>query len=147
MGFGELANHSVGLMNTGAVMYGGGEMLAGGLGRNSGQIAEAFGIEASQATSRLAGAGKLLGAWGKNLGVAGVALTSFNIGNKLLNNEHVSGAEYTNLGISAGLVIGAAIAGTAAAPFIAVASLIYGGLQLGSYLFTGNTLEENILGK
>ena len=129
-------------------MYGGGQLLSGGLGKYSGQIGQIFGNTSEETSAALYGFGKTVGVWGKNLGEAGVILTAFNIGTKIYNGEHVSTAESTNFGISTALLIGGSIAaGTVAAPFVAAASLIYGVGELGSYLFTGNTLEENIFGK
>jgi hypothetical protein len=60
----------------------------------------------------------------------------------------ISTAEKAGLGYST-VLVGAAYfaAGTAAAPFVAGAALVYGVGQLGSYMFTGHTLEENYFGK
>jgi methylaspartate ammonia-lyase len=80
--------------------------------------------------------------------VAGYTLSAVSIGSKLINGENISTAEGVGFGVSTALVGAAWIAaGTVAAPFVAAGALIYGASEFGSYMFTGNTLEENILGK
>jgi RHS repeat-associated protein len=148
IGFGEFADHSSQMMNAGAVVYGGSEMATGGLLKYSSQIGETFGVSSIEASTAITRFGKTVGVWGKNLGTAGVLLTGYNIGAKLSRGEHVSTAEATNFGVSTVLMVGTYVAaGTIAAPVVAAASLIYGIGELGSYLFKGNTLEENIFGK
>jgi hypothetical protein len=70
------------------------------------------------------------------------------ITSKAINGENISKADAVGFGVST-VLLGAGIisAGTVGAPFVAAGALIYGTLQLGSYLFTGNTVEENIWGK
>jgi hypothetical protein len=64
------------------------------------------------------------------------------------NGQQISTADGVGFGISTLLIGGAAIAaGTAAAPFVAGAALIYEVGELGSLLITGESLEPNMFGK
>ena len=96
----------------------------------------------------IGGSVKYFSTAGKIAGIAGYTISAVSIGSKLYNGENISTAEGTGFGISTAFVGGAVIAaGTIAAPFVATGALIYGVSELGSYIITGNTLEENILGK
>ena len=96
----------------------------------------------------IGGSVKYFSTAGEIAGVAGWTISAVSIGSKIYHGEKISTAEGTGFGISTVLVGGAWIAaGTVAAPFVATGALIYGASELGSYIFTGNILEENIFGK
>ena len=128
------------MFNGAAVTWGVSQQLtsnASKLMKTSGQLANALSKTSS-----------VLESWGTRAGIAGYALSSGIVGGKLIFGNGISTAEGVNFGISTLLVGGALIAaGTAAAPIIGAAALIYGGLELGSYLYNGNTFEQNIIGK
>ncbi len=139
-GFGQL-------MNAAGVVWGtaeiGGQYLRQSNGAQS--IGRSLGFGTQQATRALSGTVKILGGWGKYLGTAGMALSSVNyVAQGLDPARTISTATHANFWISASLYGAAVLVG---GPIIGGVALIYGAGQLGSYITTGNTLEENILGK
>ncbi|RKS01444.1 DUF6443 domain-containing protein [Flavobacterium sp. 102] len=111
-------------------------------------VGEAFGIGTQVAAPRLKAFTNTLGAWGNRAGLAGYGLSALVIGSKLLTGQTVTTAETAGFGINTALVLAGSIAaGTAAAPIVATAALIYGALELGSYIYNGKTLEQNIIGQ
>jgi RHS repeat-associated protein len=109
------------------------------------KVAPIFGIGTQVAAPRLKAFTNTLGAWGKRVGSAGVVLSGGVLVYKYANNQTISTAEAVGFGIGAGfLVAGSIVAGTAAAPFVATAALVYGALELGSYATTGQSLEQHI---
>ena len=146
----QLADKFGQLMNAGGVVYGSAEMglQALRLGNGAQIIGRAIGFGTQQTANALSGTLGVVSKVGKGLGVAGYALSAASIGLKYATGQSVSTAENVGFGISTGLVgAGWLLAGTVGAPVVAGATLIYGAGELGSYLFTGNTLEENIFGK
>ena len=142
-GFGQL-------INAGGVVYGGAEMgLQAMRNGNAAQvISRATGFGTQQTAQALRGTLGVVSKVGKGLGVAGYGLQVATTGYKLYNGQSVGTAEAVGLGISTAFVgAGVILAGTAAAPFVAAGALIYGAFQLGSYIYNGNTLEENYFGK
>ena len=108
-------------------------------------VGEAFGIGTQIAAPRLQAFTNTLGTWGNRVGAAGVVLSATSIGVKLYTGNTVSTAEYVSAGIGAGLLVaGSIVAGTALATPLAVAALIYGAVELGSYAITGQSLEQHI---
>ncbi|HRH01755.1 MAG TPA: hypothetical protein PLN13_01995 [Bacteroidia bacterium] len=146
----QLADGFGQLMNAGGVVYGGAEMGLQAIRQGNGAqvIGRSLGFGTQQTAQALRGTLGVVSKVGKGLGVAGYGLQVGVTGSKLLNGQSVGTAEVVGLGLST-VLIGAAwfAAGTAAAPFVAGGALIYGVGQLGSYIFTGNTLEENYFGK
>jgi hypothetical protein len=134
-------------MNAGGVVWGAAEMGGNYLRQNNGAqvIGRSLGFGTQQTARALTGTVKTLGAWGKNLGTAGMVLSSVNyVAQGLDPSQTISTATHVNFWLSAGLYGAAAVIG---GPIIGGAALIYGAGQLGSYMFTGNTLEENYFGK
>ncbi|RTL48890.1 MAG: hypothetical protein EKK39_11805, partial [Sphingobacteriales bacterium] len=143
----QLADGFGQLMNAGGVLWGAAERGGQYLQQiNRAQsIGRSLGFGTQQTARALSGTVKTLGAWGKNLGTAGMVLSSVNyVAQGLDPSQSISTATHVNFWLSAGLYGAAAVIG---GPIIGGAALIYGAGQLGSYMFTGNTLEENILGK
>ena len=138
------------MMNTGAVVWGGAEMGGQYLRQNNAAqaIGRSLGFGTQQTANALRGTLGVVSKVGKSLGVAGYGLQVASTGYKLYDGQSVGTAEAVGLGTST-LLLGAAYfaVGTVAAPFVAGAALIYGVGQLGSYMITGNTLEENYWGK
>jgi hypothetical protein len=114
-------------------------------------VGEAFGIGTQVAALRLKAFTKALGTLGNRVGIAGYALSALSISSKLLNGDNISTSEAVGFGINtffAGVAVAAELGITVAfAPEIAVGALIYGAVELGSYAITGQTLEQNIIGK
>ena len=137
-------------LNAGGVVYGGAEMLLHEARQNNGAqtIGRALGFGAQRTAQALRGTLGVVSKVGKGLGVAGYGLQVGTTVYKAANNMPIPTAEKVGLGYST-VLVGAAYfaAGTAAAPFVAGAALVYGVGQLGSYMFTGHTLEENYFGK
>ncbi|MBV5281634.1 MAG: RHS repeat-associated core domain-containing protein [Paludibacter sp.] len=146
----QLADKFGQLMNAGGVVYGSAEMGLQAFRQGNGAqiIGRAIGFGTQQTAKALSGTLGVVSKVGKGLGVAGYALSAASIGLKYATGQSVSTAENVGFGISSGIVgAGWLLAGTVGAPVVAGAALIYGAGELGSYLFTGNTLEENIFGK
>lgn len=82
---------------------------------------------------------------GKYVGIAGYAFQAGSIGVKVLNGESITNADAIGFGVSS-VIMGAAFiaAGTAAAPLVGAAALIIGVAELGSYIFTGQSIEQQI---
>ena len=126
------------IMNTGGVMYGGAEMGLQAIRKINGAktIGRTLGFGTQQSAKALKGTLGLVSEVGKKLGIAGYALQGAIVGYKYATGQRVSTAEKVGFVISTALVGAAWVAaGTAAAPFVAAGALIYGALQLGSYLF------------
>ena len=146
----QLANKAGRLLNTGEIAYGSAESGLTILGLKNGAqaIGKAIGFSTQQTAEALSGTLGVVSKVGKGFGIAGYGLSAVSIGSKLINGDRISAAEGVGFGISTCLVgAGWALAGTIAAPAVAIGALIYGGAELGSYIFTGNTVEENIFGK
>ncbi len=149
VGWTEFGNGMGQVFNAAGIVYGGSEMGIKGLGPNGPKVIGkniGFGTQrvATALRGTLAGISKI----GKALGLAGYGLQAFSSSYKYATGQNVSTAENVGLGISTGFV-GAALfaAGTAAAPIVAAGALIYGAIELGSYFYNGNNLEENLIGK
>ncbi len=138
------------VLNVGGVVYGGAEMGIQAVRQGNGaqNIGRAIGFGTQQTAQALRGTLGVVSKVGKGFGVAGYGLQVGTILYKTGNSIPISTAEGVGLGVST-VLIGAAYfaAGTAAAPFVATGALIYGATQLGSYIFTGQTVEEHIFGK
>jgi RHS repeat-associated protein len=142
-GFGQV-------FNVGGVAWGAAEKGLQSIRQSNGAqvIGRTIGFGTQQTAKALRGTLGAVSKAGKILGAVGYGLQVVSIGSKLINGERVSTAEAVGFGVSTVLVGAVSIAaGTVAAPFVAAAALIYGVFELGSYIFTGNTLEENIFGK
>lgn len=62
-----------------------------------------------------------------------------------MNGETITTADKVNFGINTVIYGGTTLlAGTTAAPVIAVAAIVYGGTQLGFYIFTGGSIEDQV---
>ncbi|MBS1652113.1 MAG: hypothetical protein JSU07_08905 [Bacteroidetes bacterium] len=134
------------VINAGGVIWGAAEM---GLKYNGGRVVGgALGFEASQVANAAQKTLGVVSKVGKVIGVAGYGLSAASIGYKYATGQKVSTAENVSFGIGT-VFVGAGImaAGTVAAPFVAAGALIYGAFELGSCLYSGNTVEENIFGK
>jgi len=104
-----------------------------------------FGIGTQQAAKRISNFTGVLGKAGKVVGVAGYGLSALTLTYKVVNGQNISTAEKVGFGMSTALIGAAYFAvGTAAAPFVAGFAVAYGVGELGSYLFTGKTLEDHI---
>jgi hypothetical protein len=137
------------VFDTGATFYGGAGMaIQAGRQANGGRaIARFLGGGTQNAAKALTRTGTIVGKIGGGIGTAGYVLQAVSVGYKYSTGQRVSTADNVGFGISTLLVGGAAIAaGTAAAPFVAGAAVIYGVGELGSFLFTGQSLEANIFG-
>ena len=111
-------------------------------------IGRAIGFGTQQTARALTGTLGIVSKVGQRLGILGYGLQVTSAGYKLYNGERVGTAEAVGVGVSTVLVGAAWIAaGTVAAPFVAGVALIYGAFELGSYMFTGNTIEEHIFGQ
>lgn len=142
-GFGQL-------FNVGGVVYGGAEKGIQALRETNGatKIGRELGFGTQQTAKALKGTLGAISKFGKGLGVVGYGLQVTATGAKLYNGEKVGTAEAVGLGLSTALIGVAYIAaGTAAAPLVATGALIYGALELGSYMFTGKTVEDHIFEK
>jgi RHS repeat-associated protein len=139
------------MMNTAGVAYGATELGLQKVRQTDGAakaIGKALGVGTQQTAKALKGTLNTVSKAGKVAGAVGFGVQVLSTGYKYVNGQKVSKAENVSLGVSTVLVGAAYFAvGTAAAPFVAGAALVYGAVSLGSYLFTGNTLEENIFGK
>ena len=132
------------MTNAGEVVWGGAETAANYKGSG---LASAMGIEARQIAMQMPKFLGVAGKVGKTLGVVGYVASGFSLGTKLVNGEKVSTSEYVSFGINTAFVgAGIILAGTAAAPFIATGALIYGVAELGTYVVTGGSIEDQIFG-
>ncbi|MFZ6009402.1 MAG: RHS repeat-associated core domain-containing protein [Bacteroidota bacterium] len=139
------------LLNVAGVFWGGSELALQTLRQNNAGSWIAKNVGFGFGTQRHAAA--LKGTFGvtKNvaakLGTLGYGLSAVMYINAVMGNKKVSTASHVNFGVST-ILYGAAFftAGTVAAPFVAGAALIYGVGQLGSWLYNGKTLEDNIIG-
>jgi hypothetical protein len=142
-GFGQL-------FNAGEVVYGSAEMGIQAIRQNNGAqtIGRSLGFGTQRTAQALRGTLGVVSKVGKGLGIVGYGFQFVSTGSKFVTGQTISTAEGVGFGIST-VLVGAVwfTAGTAAAPFVAGAALIYGAGQLGSWIFTGNTLEENYFGK
>lgn len=138
------------LFNVGAVVYGGAEIGIQLIRKSNGPqiIGRTLGFGTQRTAAALRGTLGIVGKVGKYLGVAGYAIQVATISYKVINGERVSTSQVVGFGVSTALVGAAAMAaGTLAAPFVAGAALIYGAIELGSWLYNGKTLEDNIFGE
>ena len=114
-------------------------------------VGEAFGIGEQVAAPRLRAFTSTLGTLGNRVGLAGFGLSAAVITTKIYNGDKISTAEAIGFGINsvfAGVAIAAELGFTVAfAPQIATVALIYGAVQLGSYMYNGQSLEQNIIGR
>lgn len=138
------------ILNVGGVVYGGTEMGLLALRQNNGAqlIGRTLGFGTQRTAHALSGTVGVVSKVGRGVGGVGYVLQFSSTGSKFVTGQTISLAEGVNFGIST-VFMGAAwfTAGTLAAPFVAGGSLIYGAGQLGSYMITGKTLEENYFGK
>ena len=135
------------LFDFGAAQYGVGELALQAIRRNNGAqvLGRAMGFGTQQTAKALRGTVGIVSKAGKVLGAVGYGLQAATIGYKFINGQNISTSEKVGFGVSSALVgAGAIAAGTVAAPFVAGAALVYGIAELGSYLFTGKTIEEHI---
>jgi hypothetical protein len=143
----EVADGLGQLTNAGGVVYGGGELLLQLARQNQGakEIGKAIGFGTQRVAEALKETLQAVSKVGKGLGFVGYGLQGGVAIYKVSNNIPLSNAEKVSLGTSA-VFIGAAwaTAGTVAAPFVAGGALIYGAAELGSWLFTGQSIEEHI---
>ncbi|MFY0482309.1 RHS repeat domain-containing protein [Flavobacterium sp. PLA-1-15] len=110
------------------------------------KVAPAFGIGTQAAASRLKAFTNSLGVWGNRIGIAGYGLSVVSIGTKVITGEQISTADTVGFGINTALVAAAwIVAGTTAAPAVAIIALVYGAAELASYAYNQKTLEQNIL--
>lgn len=135
------------IINAGGVMWGaaelGGKYLQNGNSIQS--ISRNIGIGVNQVKAGLNGTINTLGKWGGRLGTAGMVLSSINYGAQLLDaSQTISTATHVNFWASAAVYSAAIIIG---GPVTGAIALSYGIGQLGSYLFTGKSLEQNIIGE
>lgn len=152
MGVGGEIGSGVGqLLNAGGVFWGASELGIQAVRRSNGaqKIGRFLGYGTQRTAAALRGTLSITKSIGAKFGTAGYVLSAISYGGQMFDpNQAISTATHVNFGVSTVLYGGAALlAGTAAAPFVAGAALIYGGAQLASWLYNGNTLEENILGK
>ena len=136
--------------NAGSVFYGAAELGLQSIRQNNGPqiIGRFIGIGTKQTAQALKGTLGTISKVGKGLGLLGYGIQVVSTGSKFVNGEEISTAEGVGFGISTILVGGASLAaGTFAAPFVAGGALVYGIAELGSYIISGNTLEENIFEK
>jgi hypothetical protein len=146
----QLADGFGQLMNAGGVVYGGAEMVLKVMrnGNATQVIGNATGFGTQQAAQALKGTLGVVSKAGKILGVAGYGLQFISTGSKFVTGQDISKAEGVGFGISTVFVgAGVILSGTVAAPFVGAGALIYGAGQLGSYITTGKTLEENYYSK
>jgi|GEM_PF-1505479 len=107
-----------------------------------------FGNGTQAAAKGLSNFTKTVGPWGNRLGLAGLGISGLVLVSKAVTKQPIATHEKVSFGVSAGLIVaGYLVVGTAAAPVVGAAALIYGVGQLGSYIFTQKSLEENIIGK
>jgi RHS repeat-associated protein len=98
-----------------------------------------------QNTSRMTQISKVASVSGRVLGGAGVLLSGFSMYSKYANNQTITTSEIVGATLGLSFLAGGIIAaGTAAAPFIGAAAIIYGSVQLISYTTTGKTVEQHI---
>jgi RHS repeat-associated protein len=138
-GFGQLAN-------AGGVFYGGAELLLQLTRQNQGakEIGRAIGFGTQRVAEALKGTLERVSKVSKWLGVAGYGLQLATTVYKYADGQKVSTSEKVGLSVSTGFVAAGIIAaGTVAAPFVAAGALIYGAAELGSWLFTQQTVEDH----
>lgn len=146
----QLAENFGQVINTGGVVYGSAEIALQTISKNNGAqtIGRSLGFGTQRIAQALRGTLGIVSKVGKGIGFVGYGLQFGTIFYKVSNNISISTAEQVGMGISTVLVGAAWIAtGTVAAPFVAGGALIYGAGQLGSYILTEKTLEENYFGK
>ncbi len=98
-----------------------------------------------QNASRMTQISKVATVSGRALGGAGVLLSGFSIYSKYANNQTITTSEIVGATVGLSFLAGGIIAaGTAAAPFIGAAAIIYGSIQIISYTTTGKTVEQHI---
>lgn len=84
----------------------------------------------------------------KVVGTVGMIHSTLNYGSALITPGKIKASTHVNYWLGAGLYTAAYLTvGTLAAPFVGGAALIYTVGQIGSYLYNGKTLEENIMDK
>ncbi len=135
------------MLNAGGVAWGGAEIGIQFIRQGNGAktIGRALGFGTQHTAEALRGTLGAVSKVGKHLGTAGMILSILSYVNQGVDpNQTISTATHLNFWISAGLYGAAAFVG---GPFIAGAALLYGTAQLGSYMITGKTVEENILGE
>jgi len=134
----------------GAFLYGGAEKGINFIRQNNGSktIGRGMGFGTTHTAKVLTRTLGYVSKVGKWTGVFGYAVTGAFIVSKVLNGQRVSTADKVGFGVGTVLIgAGSILAGTAAAPFVATAAIVYGAAEVGSYAFTGKTVEEHIFGK
>jgi RHS repeat-associated protein len=135
------------IINVGGVIWGGTQKAVQLFQQNNGAqiLGKSLGFGTQQTATSLRGTVNTLGNFGKNIGTVGMVFSSINyISQGLDNSQTISTATHANFWISAGIFSATVLIG---GPVTGGAALLYGAGQLGSYIITGNTLEENLLEK
>ncbi len=145
----EVQSGNIGeLLNIGSTMWGLAEVIGHHLRKNGGvkYISSYMGISSSRVRSALEGTSAAFGTLGRRIGTAGYVLSAAGIFSKYLKGQVIKTSESVTFGINTALVAATYLAaGTAAAPLIGGAALLYGTAELGCYLSTGKTIEEQLL--
>ncbi|PWG77919.1 hypothetical protein [Pararcticibacter amylolyticus] len=134
------------ILNLGGVVWGGAELGIQAVRQNNGAqtIGRFLGFGTQRTAAALRGTLGQVSKLGKQLGTAGMILSAATYGSQLLTNpQGISTATHANFWIGATLYGAAAVFG---GPVVAGAALIYGTAQLGSWIYNGKTLEENVIG-
>lgn len=130
------------ITNAWGVAWGTGEIAAKYKGA---ALASQLGIEAKQIATQVPKFLNVASKVGKTIGTVGYVATVASIGTKYMNGETITTADKVNFGINTVIYGGTTLlAGTTAAPVIAVAAIVYGGTQVGFYIFTGGSIEDQV---
>jgi RHS repeat-associated protein len=143
----QLSDNLGQMMNVGGVIWGGAQKAGQLIQQNNGAqfLGNYLGVGTQQTATALRGTVKILGNFGGNIGTVGMVFSSINyISQGLDNSQTISTATHANFWISAGIFSATVLIG---GPITGGAALLYGAGQFGSYIITGNTLEENLLEK
>lgn len=148
--FNFTGNFNDGVLNTAGVVWGGAEIAGQYVRQNNGakEIGRFLGAGTQHTARALTGTVQTISKIGAKAGTAGYLFSVGTYSNALLGNEKVSVATHVNFGVTSTLVAAAYFAaGTAAAPWVAGAALVYGALQMGSYAYNGQSLEQYSIGR